>query len=95
MYLKWSVTMESFIEALEVVHLSSVKYSVGGLSFMDGRGFVEISVLKRGRKWSMKGIMEKLQTLAFACKRHVRDLEGGGFGLACFAPNLKKKNIGV
>jgi hypothetical protein len=24
---------------MEVVHLSSVKYSVGGLSFMDGRGF--------------------------------------------------------
>jgi len=55
--------MESFIEALEVVHLSSVKYNVGGLSFMDGRGFVGISVLKRGRKWGMKGIMEKLQTL--------------------------------
>ena len=40
MYLEWSMTMEKSIEALEVVHLSSVKYSVGGLSFMDGRGFV-------------------------------------------------------
>ena len=54
-----------FHRAMEVVHLSSVKYSVGGLSFMDGRGFVGISVLKRGRKWSMKGIM------SFACRRHV------------------------
>jgi hypothetical protein len=35
---------------MEVVYLSSVKYSVGGLNFMDGRGFVGISVLKRGRK---------------------------------------------
>jgi hypothetical protein len=54
--------------------------------------FVGISVLKRGRKCSMKGIMEKLQTLSFACRRHVRGLEGGGFGLASFAPNFK--NIG-
>ena len=37
----------------------------------------------------MKGIMEKLQTLSFACRRHVRGLEGGGFGLFCFAPNFK------
>jgi len=40
----------------------------------------------------MKGIMEKLQTLSFASRRHVRGLEGGGFDLACFAPNFK--NIG-
>jgi hypothetical protein len=74
---------------MEFLHLSSVKYSVGGLNFMDGRGFVGISVFKRGRKWSMKGIMEKLQTMSFACRRHVRGLEGGGFDLFCFAPNFK------
>jgi hypothetical protein len=37
----------------------------------------------------MKGIMEKLQTLSFACRRHVRGLEGGGCGFVCFAPNFK------
>jgi len=37
-----------FSETMEVVSLSSVKYSVGGLNFMDGRDFVAISVLKRG-----------------------------------------------
>ena len=60
-----------FHRAMEVVHLSSVKYSVGGLSFMDGRGFVGISVLKKGRKWRMNRIMEKMQTLSFACRLHV------------------------
>jgi len=44
---------------------------------MDGRNFVGISVFKRGRKWSMKGIMEKLQTLSFVCRRPVRVWEGG------------------
>jgi hypothetical protein len=90
MYLEWSVTMEKFIEALEVVHLSSVKYSVGGLSFMDGKGFVGISVLKRERKWRMEGNnMEMLQTLSFAFRHHVRGLEEGGFGLV---PSLKKNH---
>jgi hypothetical protein len=78
MYLEWSMTIEWFVEAGKVVHLSSVKYNVGGLSFMDGRSFVGISVLKRERKLGMKGnIMEMLQTLSFdpgtSCKRF-----GGG-----------------
>jgi len=37
----------------------------------------------------MEVIMEKLQTLPFACRRHVSSLEGEGFGLFSFAPNFK------
>jgi hypothetical protein len=56
---------------------------------MDGRGFVGISVSKRGRKWSMKGIMEKLQTLSFASRRHVRGLEGEASTSPALPPILK------
>jgi hypothetical protein len=88
-YLEWSVTMERFIGASEFVHLSSVKYCTvsGGLSFMDGRGFVGISVLKRERKWGLKGNnVEMLQTLSFGLRRHVTGLGERGFGPV---PNFK------